>query len=753
MNKAQTFSGRVTSVVYQTEDFRILKALLDGGKPTPVTIRGHFPAQNVVLGSWVSFEAKWVDHPQYGKQLNVTRSPVALGTWTDDRVMSALSANQVGPQLRLNLQMLAQSKDIGLAELLDEGNLDDLPVDDLTKTYVVGRWRSLRAHLDAAQFLSEAGVPSKVIGKVWGALGDELEEKITEDPWILVRLGGISFQEADEVASRLGVDRSNKGRINGAVLTAVQDVATEGHVFAGTGQIVSAVGKMIPGVPPSPKAVAQAIKDLHDDKQLVVDREFGGVSVYELWVEEMERDCSEILLRRAAAASAIPEHKAVEELDKWARGRKVTLTETQKKAALNALVESVSVLTGLPGTGKTTTLQAVVSVLRDEAVPFLLVAPTGIAAKRLETVTGADASTVHRAFSAKGWNDDEREATYVGIVGDAEARKGGDTKSEHWGYGPGNPHPAQVVIVDESSMLDLHMLYRLLRGTSEECRLVFVGDPYQLPSVGAGDVLRDLKMSGRFSHIHLDEIFRQEDTSSIVSAAHAIHAGNVPDMTDKDFLLLATSESDDGLEASKIIRKIAIRLYEKQANFQVLSPRHKGEAGVTNLNEILRMAINPPSPGLAERNVAGSTVREGDRIMVVKNDYNVGVYNGDVGKISRIDHRNKQLAIRVFAPPGQPEQEVRYDVGKGAPPIRLAYAQTIHKSQGQEYDIIVVPMLKSFGWQLQRNLLYTAITRAKKRVFLVGHASAIRKAVGNDRADQRNTNLSLRLQRGLPQGG
>jgi len=740
----QTYSGRVTSVVYQSEDFRILKAVLDDGRPTPVTVRGHFPAQNVTLGSWVSFEAKWITHPQYGKQLTVTRSPVSVKTWTEERVLSALSANQVGPQLRLQLQLYAQQAGSDLSEVLDAG-LVDMDLEDLTKQYVVGRWRALRTHLDAAQFLSDAGVPPKVIGKVWSVLGEELEERITEDPWILVRLGGISFKEADEVALRLGVDLNNKGRMNGAVLTAVQDVATEGHVYAGTGQIVSAVGKMLSNAP-SPKAVAAAIKDLHASNMLAVTREFGGVAVYEPWVEEMERDCAEALLRRLShTTSNITEKTALRELDKWAKGRKVTLTNTQQGAALEALTEPVSVLTGLPGTGKTTTLQAVVSILRDEEVPFLLAAPTGIAAKRLETVTGASASTVHRAFSAKGWNDEEREATYVGITGAAGARRGTDTKSEQWGYGPDNPHPAQVVIVDESSMLDLHMLYRLLRGTSDECRLVFVGDPYQLPSVGAGDVLRDLRDSERFSHTHLDEIFRQEDTSSIVTAAHAIHAGIVPSMDDRDFLLLRTDSDDDGIEASKIIRKIATRLFDKRENFQVLSPRHKGEAGVTNLNEILRLAINPPGPGRAERNLAGGVVREGDRIMVIKNDYESGVYNGDVGKVHLIDHRKKRLAIRVFAPPGQPEREISYDVGKGTPPIRLAYAQTIHKSQGQEYDIIVVPMLKSFGWQLQRNLLYTAITRAKKRVFIVGHESAVSKAVGNDRADRRNTHFASRL--------
>ena len=313
---------------------------------------------------------------------------------------------------------------------------------------------------------------------------------------------------------------------------------------------------------------------------------------------------------------------------------------------------------------------------------------------------------------------------------------------DHYAEYPDNPHPAQVVIVDETSMLDLHMLYRLLSGTHSTCRMVFVGDPFQLPSVGAGDVLRDLASCGAFVHTHLSEIFRQEGTSGIVLAAHDIHEGKTPNMTLDDFMLV---DAEDEQQASSIIMSEVRRLYAAKENFQVLSPRHGGDAGVTNLNEVLRVTINPPTPGVAERKLAGSIVREADRIMVVKNDYQRGVFNGDVGKVSRIDHKKKELTIRVFAEPGQPQAEIIYDLTKGSPPIRLAYAQTVHKSQGQEYDVIVVPMLSSFGRQLQRNLLYTAITRAKKRVVIVGNADAVRRAVRNNRANKRNTLLSYRL--------
>lgn len=750
----QTYSGRVSSVVYEDGDFRIAKILLDGSKKAvPITVKGHFPAQEVCTGSWVSFAGKWIEHPHYGRQLSVTRSPIAVDAWTNARTMSALSAQGIGPQVRMKLEMFALDRGCGVADVLNEGDLNGAELDDMTRLYVVTRWRSLRTHLEAAQFLADAGVSASVIGKVWSALGEKLEEAITQDPWILVRVGGISFREADEVAARLGVPLDNDGRVNGAVLAAVKHVASDGHLFASTGQVVRAVNRMMPGPEVDASRIAAAIANLRDNEQLVVDRGFrdGLVALYEPWTHHMEQECAASLQARGALGGASPQRggQAQEELEKWAQGRRVTLTETQMQAAMQALTEPVSILTGLPGTGKTTTLQAVVAVLRDLEVPFLLAAPTGIAAKRLSSVTGAGAATVHRAFSAKGFQTDtERKSTYVGVVGDTTRKGAGDTQKEQWGYGPDNPHPAEVVIVDESSMLDLHMMYRLLQGTRDECRLVFVGDPYQLPSVGAGDVLRDLVESQGFAHTHLSQIFRQEDTSGIVLAAHAIHAGETPESDGKDFVLIPASSD---VEAAQIVRKIATRLYKKRENFQVLSPRHGGEAGVTALNEALRMVLNPAGPGLAERRIAGSVVREGDRIMVIRNDYQNGVYNGDVGKVSRIDNRGKRLEIKVFAADGQPEHLVEYDFTKGAPPIRLAYAQTVHKSQGQEYDHIVVPMLPSFGGQLQRNLLYTAITRAKQRVFIVGSATALARAVANDRADRRNTLLADRLSVGCEQ--
>lgn len=767
---AEVYSGTVASLVYENEDFHIIRLILDEDKGQLTTVKGHFPAQNISIGTWVSFEGKWQNHAQYGKQLTVTRSPVAVQKWTNDRVLSALSSQGVGPSVRMGLQIYATFRGLALADLLDAGDLEGVEgLDEFGKLHTLTRWKALRTYLDGASFMADAGLPASVVNKVWQIFGSDLENVITSDPWILVRVAGVGFQAADEIAVRLGVSLDNPGRVRGAVLAAVQETVLEGHVFASTGQVVHQVNRMIPGPSVDAQSVASAIRELVEKKSLVADRVTspGVVALYDSWHHRTEVFCAERLIQRMSTSlneeglrnayahvgdlvrdardeGADLDTLARKALESWALGRRSPLTIDQTQAAVWALTSPVSLLTGLPGTGKTTTLQAVVSILQDSGIPFLLAAPTGIAAKRMSFVTGAEASTIHRAFGAKGFMKDaqEREASYVGVTGQSVKKTGSDKDGEDWGYGPGNPHPAQVVVVDESSMLDLHMLFRLLSGTSDECRIVFVGDPYQLPSVGAGDVLRDLVRSKVFAHSHLSQIFRQEGTSGIVLAAHAIHAGKTPGSDGKDFVLVQAGDEESA--ADRVVQ-IARKLYEKRANFQVLSPRHAGGAGVTALNQRLRLALNPSVSGLSEMSVGGSVVREGDRIMVVKNDYERGVYNGDVGKVARIDRRSKEIEVKIWEGEGLPPRLVRYPFKDASRTLRLAYCQTVHKSQGQEYDIIVLPLLPSFGRQLQRNLLYTGITRAKQKVFLVGKVSALESAVQNNKAAGRNTLLAERV--------
>jgi exodeoxyribonuclease V alpha subunit len=401
------------------------------------------------------------------------------------------------------------------------------------------------------------------------------------------------------------------------------------------------------------------------------------------------------------------------------------------------------VLTGLPGTGKTTTLKAVVSVLREAGIKFTLCAPTGIAAKRMSSLANAPAATIHRAFGAQDLRfDDDREATYAGIVGNHRGNKSTSDPATKWKYDIDSPHPSEVVIIDECSMMDLHLLYRVLVGTSEQCRLVFVGDPEKLPSVGPGDVLRDLANSKVFPVTRLTEIFRQAEASGIVIAAHAIHNGRTPEEDGKDFVFIP--ERSDAAIANKVL-ELAEGLYNRRVNFQTLSPRHGGDIGVTNLNHKIRVRLNPGAPGLAEIRLGKSVVREDDRVMVIRNNYELDVYNGDTGKVARIDRKSREVEVKIHGPEGAPPRHVRFPFTDASRHLRLAYVQTVHKCQGSEYDVIVMPMASSFGRQLQRNLFYTAVTRARKKVILVGSMSAVAQAVANNNADRRHTLLSTRI--------
>jgi exodeoxyribonuclease V alpha subunit len=610
-------------------------------------------------------------------------------------------------------------------------------------------------------------------------MGDDAQQVLTENPWALVQIDGIKFEQADEVALRLELDMDSPLRIQGAVVYACRTRRGMGHLYLSSGDMLNEVQSLVMGA--SAKDVAHALADLHRSGEIILDRKTkpGTTAIYEPWMHHLERECARVLVDRMYSAdlntpvvagptlestleaarkpyvnaladvAGVPHQGqtitsvAREALAWWSAGSQINLSGPQLEGALNGLTAPVSILTGLPGTGKTTTLRSVVSVLKDAEIPFLLCAPTGIAAKRMSTLTGAPASTIHRAFGAKGWDKGkERDATYAGVVGESDQNESSDGSSESWAYGPDNPHPAQVVIIDESSMVDQHLLFRLLSCTSNRCRLMFVGDAAQLPSVGPGNVLRNMISAGLFPTVSLTEIFRQGEDSDIIKAAHATFRGNVPEAGSSkgsDFVLVE-AEADETV--SDIVVRLAEKLYTKRRNFQVLSPRHAGTIGVTALNQRLRDLLNPKAPGLAERHIGRETIREDDRIMVVKNNYEKGIFNGDVGKVVRLDDKAREVEIKLHGPP---VVHVRISYKDAPTYLRLAYAMTVHKSQGQEYDMIVMPLVKGFGYQLQRNLFYTAITRAKKKVYLVGHRQAMVRAVMNNREDVRNTLFPERL--------
>ena len=794
------YSGRVHSIIFTNpaSHYHVVRLVLDKstegveglfGSATavskPTTVAGKVPGLQIKPGTWFGFEAKWVSHDKFGRQLEITKAPVMKGVVDNKTAKAMLTAHGVGGQV-CDLAMAYLGEEfVPTLRRGDLAALEQAPgITALKAAHLVDKWRMITAFFKTMEFLSDAKVPKNKVAQVWTTFGDKAQEVLSTNPWALVRIDGITFHQADEVALKLNLDMGSPQRTRGAALYACKSRRGNGHLYLTLAEAVGEVQGMVGGI--SARQVAEQLVALHQEGDLVLDRRTrpGLDAVYEKWSHHIESECAALLYDRTQTADPRkalgPPKTLVDTIDRLhgtyqealsrigaeakaayvrdnndilqiAKGAlndlaldsKIMLTPTQLMGALNSLTAPVSILTGLPGTGKTTTLNMIVSVLQKAQVPFLLVAPTGIAAKRMAQLAKAPASTIHRGFGAKGQSEDDgREATYAGIVGTATMQDSSDGSGESWQYGPDNPHPARVVICDESSMADQHLLYRILTSTHEECRLVLVGDAAQLPSVGAGNVLRDMINSNLFPTISLVEIFRQESTSDIVVAAHAIHRGEVPTLErskDTEFVHIDLRHEEDIL---KMVVDLATRLYQRRENFQVISPRHGGTLGVTSLNEHLRASINPQAPGLTEMKVGTEHIREQDRVMIVKNDYSLGVYNGDVGKVARIDRAAREVEIKLHDQEGT---HVRIPFGKAAMYLRLAYAMTVHKSQGQEYGTIVMPFVKEFGHQLQRNLFYTAITRAKRKVFLLGHREAVVKAVHNAREDIRNTLFMERL--------
>jgi exodeoxyribonuclease V alpha subunit len=455
------------------------------------------------------------------------------------------------------------------------------------------------------------------------------------------------------------------------------------------------------------EAYAQAIQHLAEQGAIRFEE---GLGVYLPDYHRFERDSAKMLGELLKPKPIDIDPKPF--LESYERINRITLSEHQRKTVEQLVEHPVLVLTGLPGTGKTTAVRAIVRVFEEAKLQFSLMAPTGIAAKRLAFVTSHAASTIHRALRFDG---------------------------NAWGYGSSNRYLVDAVIVDEMSMVDQELFFRLLSAIRPGTRLILVGDDAQLPSVGPGNVLRELVDCPNVPNVRLTQIFRQSEQGEIVVNSHRINRGELPELLDPkvDTEFKFVRMSDEERIADTIV-EMAFKLKARDANFQVLSAKYEGTVGVDNLNQRLRDRLNPEGP--REWKQGNLHFRLGDRLMVVRNDYKRSVYNGDVGKLVEI--RRDALIVRIHGVgAGSVDMEVEFPVEVTEDKLRLAYAITVHKSQGSEFDTILLPIVKQQGIMLQRNLLYTAVTRAKKRVWLLGEEAAIAKAVANDKVILRNTAL------------
>lgn len=734
---AETISGRVSRVVYNQEDFYILAMHVVESDP-PVakrteTARGSlFGLLQVKRGVSLQLIGEWVEDKKYGRQFMIRSwEPWAeevedvgffLHTSIDGFVDQAM-ADALAAEYGLGAFMQLSERPVAVRDFLVGDRCNTEP--DEAEGALLG-WQQTLATRDLSVLLRTGGIGPLEIQAAVRKFGTEAAGLINANPYRLMEIPQFPFLKVEKLAREIGVGADDIRRVEGAILWAIHEAALAGHLFLSRGQVVPQVTsllnehRLVAVTRGDPKpAFLEALRNLIARKALVLDGD-AGLYVPELYF--FERESARILAELAA-----PEKLEVDIepfLAEYERGNQITLSTAQRLAVDHLTRNRVLVLTGLPGTGKTTAIRVLVRVFEEARIPFALMAPTGIASKRLAAVTGHQASTIHRALKFDGTN---------------------------WGRHADNRFLHEAVIVDEMSMVDQELLYRLLVALRPETRLVLVGDDAQLPSVGPGNVLRELADCPDLANVRLTEIFRQSHKGEIVLNAHRINRGeslSFPDdpkeTTEFKFVRMSDEEA-----IARLIVQMASRLKSRDANFQVLAPKYDGTVGVTSLNERLRDQLNPEGP---REWVQGSKrFRLGDRLMVIQNDYKRNVYNGDVGKLVHIGRNQLIVKIHDVGEEGL-DMEVEFDDHAAEEKLQLAYAITVHKSQGSEFDTIILPIMASQGRMLQRNLLYTAVTRARKRVWLIGEEVAIQRAINNNRVIRRNTALARAVHEAVASG-
>jgi exodeoxyribonuclease V alpha subunit len=716
-----TLEGEVARVTYENDEtgFRVLRVNVDG-KLAPEPWVGVFPA--APTGTRVRATGRYVRDPKHGAQLKVdTLLTVAPATLEGlEKYLGSGMVHGVGP---VYAKRIVETFGMSTLEILDRSpeRLGEVPGLGHRRAGAVAKaWGQQRAIGDIMIFLQTHGASPSLAARIYKRFGPRAIHIVSQSPYRLaLDVWGIGFKTADRIAQSVGIGPDDPERAQAGVVHTLHEMTSRGHVFAERTGLTVTAAMMLER---DEAAVNEAISALAlADRVRVEELATGTVAVYPPHLHDAEvrltarlraftsraegEPAEDRLTRRAAAAIAAFEQRA-----------RVELAPAQRAAVEQAARHRLLVITGGPGVGKTTIVRAILELFNDARISTRLAAPTGRAAKRMSEATGRDAVTLHRLLEF-------------------------DPKQRAFARRLGRPVEAGALIVDEASMLDLELADALLQAVSNEARLILVGDVDQLPSVGPGAVLRDIIASGEVPTARLTQIFRQAEGSLIIRNAHRIHEGAAPESAsgrDGEFYVIKRVDADAA--ADTILETVTKRIPEAfgldpKQDVQVLTPMHKGEAGAIALNERLQAALNPEGPSVTR---GAKTLRLGDKVMQLRNDYDKEVYNGDVGFITNIDQESRELVVRFD------EREVAYEESD-LDELTLAYATSIHKSQGSEYPAVVVPILTQHYVMLSRNLIYTAVTRGKRLVVLVADPRAISLALAEMRKEDRMTYLAERL--------
>ena len=728
----EILQGAVSAVVYQNYEngYAVLRLNLGGGQT--VTVVGTIPLPAV--GERLMVTGKWSTHSNYGRQFEaeflerlMPQTSVEILNYLSSRVIKG-----IGPRTASRIVEMFGEQTLAIMEREPE-RLSEVPGISREKARKIGEEFKLHVGIrQIMEFFALHHLSAELAVQVYKRYGDSTMELLYDDPYLLMDEElNASFGAVDQFAISLGVAGDDPRRVEAGTLFELSYNLTGGHCFLPEEKLIAATVRLLQLESDEP--VKQGIARLLEADRLVRERLAGITVIYLPELHEAETECTRMLLD--FAGHSFPEPRGLDrQIQAIAKESGIEYSEEQTQAIREAATSGLLLITGGPGTGKTTILRGILELLGQNQLRCLLAAPTGRAAKRLTEVTGEDASTIHRLLEA----GIDPATGKMFFARDAE-----------------NPLKCDAVIVDEMSMVDVSLLYSLLQAIPTGKRLILVGDPDQLPPVGPGFPFGDMLRSGSLPTVRLTEIFRQAQKSLIVMNAHRVNQGEMPDLkcVSSDFFFMRRTSEE---AVCALIRDLcATRLPQKMGiptdQIQVLSPTRKGAVGTVNLNRLLQAALNPQSPDKKERSYGDYQFREGDRVMQIRNNYDIlwkkadgsavgaGIFNGDVGRIQTIDPASETLTV-LFD-----DRVAEYDFTQLGE-LEPAYAMTVHKSQGSEYRAVILTAWNGSPYLLSRSILYTAITRARELLIIVGREETVGVMVENARKNRRYSGLKLRLQ-------
>ncbi len=729
-NNMLQLEGAVENIVYRNEQngYTVLEIADDEDLITAV---GIMPQASV--GDTVNLTGFFITHKTYGKQFSVSACEICRPTESAD-ILKYLSSGAIKGIGSVTAQRLVSEFGESTLDVMENQPDRVARLRGITESKALAFSAQLKANTGVRTlmlFLGEYGISNTSSVKIYNAFGAGCVEKIKENPYILCSGEfGVTFENADFIAKRENLEAESNVRLRAGITYVLKHNEQNGHTCLPKNKLIEISSRLLQV---NPELVAGCMDEMIFDRSVIGDKIGDEDFVFTTQLHLIETYiASRVKMMLEFDAEKIDDIE--QEIKICEKNDGIEYAELQKQAVTSALTEGMLILTGGPGTGKTTTLNAIINILKRKGKKVLLSAPTGRAAQRMSEVTGDEAKTLHRMLEVS-WDKQDNPVF---------------NKNER------NQLKCDALIIDEVSMVDSYIFESVMRALPLGCRLILVGDSDQLPSVGPGNVLGDLIESGVVPVIRLNEIFRQAQKSLIVTNAHKIVNGVMPDLkkVDKDFFFIYKSDKTSGAET--ILDLCSERLpkaygYSPLENIQVLSPSKKGELGTAELNRKLQARLNPKSDDKAEVTIGSRTFRTGDKVMQIKNNYDIswykdngetgeGIFNGDIGIIQNIDKKSKSIKINFY----DKTAVLTYDY---ASELDFAYAITVHKSQGNEFDAVVIPMFSGPPQLYYRNLLYTAATRAKKTLILVGVPQTVEYMVNNNRRTKRYSGLKEFLQR------